>query len=178
MIIRFQRLREKQYAAAIRRRCTTVGVDFKVQGPTYTVLEGRVDIGDNVIIRSRTHNQVDIHVAHGAHLAVGHRVFINQGVRISCSQYILIGDGCLIADESVILDNDYHSADGHDVKQAPIVLERNVWLATRVIVLRGVTIGEGSIIGAGSVVTRSIPAHSFAAGVPAKVLRSLDTTTG
>jgi maltose O-acetyltransferase len=53
------------------------------------------------------------------------------------------------------------------------VLEENVWLGARVVVMSGVTIGEGSVIGAGSVVTRDIPARTIAAGVPAKVIREL-----
>lgn len=73
----------------------------------------------------------------------------------------------------VLLDNDFHADAGQLVKRAPIVLENGVWLATRVIVLRGVSIGEGSRIGAGSVVTHSIPPHTFAAGVPARVIHSL-----
>ena len=62
-------------------------------------------------------------------------------------------------------------ADGNDF--APIVLEENVWLGSRVIVLRGVTIGAHSVIGAGSVVVNDVPARSVAVGVPARVVRAL-----
>lgn len=55
----------------------------------------------------------------------------------------------------------------------PITVERNCWLASNVIVCGGVTIGEGSVIGAGSVVTRDIPPHSFAAGNPCRVIREI-----
>ena len=57
----------------------------------------------------------------------------------------------------------------------PIVLEDNVWLAARVIVLPGVTVGANTVVGAGSVVTHDLPANVLAAGVPAKVLRPLTT---
>ncbi len=135
--------------------------------------EGTIIVGSGLTIRSRPHNRVDISVALGADLRIGDGVFINQGVRIACSKEIRIGNACLIGDESVILDTDYHGAGSAAVKHAPVVLEDKVWLATRVIVLRGVTIGEGSVIGAGSVVTRAVPPYSFAAGMPARVVRTL-----
>jgi acetyltransferase-like isoleucine patch superfamily enzyme len=132
-----------------------------------------MQVGNNLLVRSRKHNQVDIFVASTATLAIGDHVFINQGVRISCSQEIRIGNGCQIADECVLIDNDYHNFPGQEIKSGPIIIENGVWLATRVIVLRGVTIGEGSVIGAGSVVTRSIPPQTFAAGAPARPIRKL-----
>ena len=58
-------------------------------------------------------------------------------------------------------------------KISPIIIDDDVWLATRVIVLKGVTNGIGSVVSAGSVVTKSIPPNSFAAGVPAKVIRPI-----
>ena len=76
-------------------------------------------------------------------MTIGDRVFLNEGVRIACSCEVRIGDGCQIGDESVILDNDFHAEGEGRPKIAPIILEEDVWLATRVIVLRGVTIGEG-----------------------------------
>jgi acetyltransferase-like isoleucine patch superfamily enzyme len=54
----------------------------------------------------------------------------------------------------------------------PIILEDDVWLGARVIVLKGVTIGQGAVIGAGSVVTRDIPPHSVAVGQPARVVKT------
>jgi maltose O-acetyltransferase len=76
-----------------------------------------------------------------------------------------------------MMDNDFHSLEPEkrQVKppSAPIILEENVWLGARVIVLRGVTIGKGSVIGAGSVVTKDIPPGVLAAGSPARVIRKL-----
>lgn len=132
-----------------------------------------MNAGDDLTIRSREHNQVEISVAAKGKLEFGNNVFLNQGVRIACSLEITIGDNALIGDETVILDNDYHGVANAEPKTAPVHIESGVWLGTRVIVLRGVTIGRGSVIGAGSVVTRSIPPFVFAAGVPAKVVKSL-----
>ena len=58
------------------------------------------------------------------------------------------------------------------VYRAPIVIGDHVWIGTNAIVLKGVTIGDGAVIAAGAVVTRDVPAHSLAAGVPARVIRS------
>ncbi len=58
----------------------------------------------------------------------------------------------------------------------PVTIGNNVWLGSRVTVLRGVTIGTNSVVGAGSVVTRSIPANSIAVGAPAKVVRHFTST--
>jgi len=116
---------------------------------------------------------VEISCASGGRLSFGKKVFLNQGVRIACTSEISIGDNALIGDETVILDTDYHGVSNSPAKAAPVRIESDVWLGTRVIVLRGVTIGQGSVIGAGAVVTRSIPPYVFAAGVPATVMKSL-----
>ncbi|HYR76629.1 MAG TPA: acyltransferase [Pyrinomonadaceae bacterium] len=116
---------------------------------------------------------VEISCARGGRLSFGNNVFLNQGVRIACSREISIGNNALIGDETVILDNDYHGIANSPAKAEPVRIEADVWLGTRVIILRGVTIGRGSVVGAGAVVTRSIPPYTFAAGVPAQVIKSL-----
>lgn len=131
-------------------------------------------VGDSVMIKSPKHKKVEFHIADHASISIGEGVFINRGTHLSCSEGISIGRNCLIGDDCVLIDNDYHAVGGGTAKSAPIVIEDGVWLAIKVIVLRGVTIGEGSIIGAGSVVTRSIPPYTFAAGVPARVVRKVD----
>jgi maltose O-acetyltransferase len=76
-----------------------------------------------------------------------------------------------------MMDNDFHRIEperrNERAESAPIILENNVWLGARVIVLKGVTIGEGSVIGAGSVVTKNIPSRSLAVGQPAKIIKEL-----
>ncbi len=119
---------------------------------------------------------VEIWCERDAGLTLGDNVFLNQGVRIACSREISIGDNALIGDETVILDNDFHGVANSPAQAAPVRIESDVWLGTRVIVLRGVTIGRGSVVGAGAVVTRSIPPYTFAAGVPAQVIKSLPQT--
>ena len=145
-------------------------------GPCAASSDGTIEAGDGLTIRSRKYNMVEISCARNARLSFGRNVFLNQGVRIACSREISIGDNALLGDETVILDNDYHGVADSPTKAAPVRIESDVWLGTRVIVLRGVTIGRGSVVGAGAVVTRSIPPYTFAAGVPAQVIESLPQT--
>ncbi len=153
--------------------CSRVGKGLDVQGPCDVSSLGTITVGNDVCVRSRPFNRVEISVGRGAVLEVGDHVFLNQGVRIATTDRVHIGAACMIGDETIILDNDYHSVGPGANLSRPVHIGDGVWLATRVIVLRGVTIGDHSVIGCGSVVTRSIPAHSFAAGNPARVIRTI-----
>ena len=107
----------------------------------------------------------------GLNIRVGHKVFINQCCTIYDMGGVDIGDLVMIGPNVNIITA------GHPVEPSkrrayieakPIVIEKNVWIAT------AVTVGENSVIGAGAVVTKDVPANSFVAGVPAKVIRSLE----
>lgn len=110
----------------------------------------------------------------GASLKLGN-MKMNQGVVIECFRSITIGNDVGIAEGVAIRDSDNHPiiindcAISQDVS-APIVIEDHVWIGMNAIVLRGVTIGEGAIVAAGSVVSRNVPPHSLVSGVPAKVI--------
>jgi acetyltransferase-like isoleucine patch superfamily enzyme len=72
------------------------------------------------------------------------------------------------------LEHDPHS-DYHVTKSGDVVIEDNVWIASRVIILPGVTIGRGAVIACGAVVTKNVPPMSIAAGIPAKVIGNRDS---
>lgn len=116
------------------------------------------------------------YTAGGLEIRVGYKVFINQ----CCTIYDM--GGVDIADLVMIGPNVNIITAGHPLDPAkrrayieakPIVIERNVWIATAATILGGVTVGENSVVAAGAVVTKDVPANSFVAGVPAKVIRSL-----
>ena len=110
-------------------------------------------------------------------ITIGKYCLICPGVRISSATGITIGDSTMMASGVYITDADWHGIyDRTDYigGTAPVVIGRNVWLGDSTIVCKGVTIGDNSIIGAGSVVTRNIPPNSIAAGSPAVPLRELD----
>lgn len=70
----------------------------------------------------------------------------------------------------MITDSDYHPINGQD-PDAPVTIGEHVWIGSRSIVMKGVTIGDGAIVAAGSVVTKDVPAGALVAGVPAQVVR-------
>ena len=111
-----------------------------------------------------------LHVQTNACLRLG-TGYINSGVRIDCWKSISLGEGVVIGPDVVICDSDSHRLGGGDNPDGAIVLEDHVWIGARVMILKGVTIGEGAVIAAGSIVVKDIPARSLAAGVPAKVVR-------
>ncbi len=115
----------------------------------------------------------------GAILEIGEN-FGMTGGSICVGECVKIGDNVAIGANSVIVDTDFHPIDPQkrlthpqDGKTAPIVIEDNVFIGMNCLILKGVTVGQNSVIGAGSVVSRSIPPHSIAAGNPAIVIRSL-----
>jgi acetyltransferase-like isoleucine patch superfamily enzyme len=98
--------------------------------------------------------------------------YINEGVQITCASKIVIGERCVIARDVVIRDYDAHTIDvpGYEIAK-PIEIGNHVWIGNRAMILKGVKIGDGAIIAAGAIVTKDIPAHCIAAGIPAKVIK-------
>ena len=110
-------------------------------------------------------------------ITIGDHVLISPGVRISAAREITISDNCMIAGGAYITDSDWHGIYDRSLPPDtahPVHLASNVWIGDSAIVCKGVTIGENTIIGAGSVVTHDIPANVIAAGNPAAVVRKLD----
>jgi acetyltransferase-like isoleucine patch superfamily enzyme len=101
---------------------------------------------------------------------------VAPGVRIRSAIGVDIGDNCMFAESVYITDADWHDH-YHRIypgKRAAVKLHDNVWVGDRVSICKGVTIGENSIIGAASVVTKDVPANAIAVGNPARVITELD----
>ena len=158
------------------RQVTTLGARVRLWGCPSVRNRGRILIGNRVSLVS-TVATLELVSEPGGTLEIGDSTFINYGCSIAATRLVSIGLKCTIGSYTIIMDNDYHRLEperrNERPESAPIVLEENAWLGARVIVLRGVTIGTNSVIGAGSVVTHDIPPHSLAVGVPAKVIREL-----
>jgi acetyltransferase-like isoleucine patch superfamily enzyme len=104
-----------------------------------------------------------------ATLKIGQHCSIGDRTQIHCSDSITIGDRVIISWDCNILDHDYHSVNGEDDKKAAVNIENGVWIGFRAIILKGVTIGENAVVGAGAVVTKNVPAYSLVVGNPAIV---------
>jgi len=114
---------------------------------------------------------------------IGKKVHIGPLVTIDdvYPNFVIIEDGVSIAGQNYILTHnkplEYHKHLS-EAFLAPVILKKNVWIAIGVIILPGVTIGEGSIIASGSVVTKDVPPHTFYGGVPAKKLKDFKMKNG
>jgi acetyltransferase-like isoleucine patch superfamily enzyme/glycosyltransferase involved in cell wall biosynthesis len=152
-----------------------VGRRVRAYGKPRITNQGCMEVGDRTTIFSHTVRSEFVAYA-GGHLEIGSGVFINYGASLSAHDHVQIGDGSQIGSYAIMMDNDYHKVGQLDATpdSAPIILGKNVWLGVRVVVLKGVTIGDNAVIGAGSVVTKDVPANCLAAGVPAKVIRRFD----
>ncbi len=121
-------------------------------------------------------------IARPENLEVGDDTGIGAGSFISCTDRVCIGDRVLMGPEVMIFTSNHvwnaelksYFKQGETTN--PVIVEDDVWLGARCILLPSVTIGRGSTVAAGAVVTKSIPPFSVAAGVPAKVIMMLPTS--
>jgi acetyltransferase-like isoleucine patch superfamily enzyme len=139
-----------------------------------------IEIGDFSNIIGATESKVKLSVwsedKQEGGIKVGDYCLICPGVRISSAYRITIGNNCMFAHGAFVTDADWHGVyDRVSIgKKEPIVIENNVWVGDSAIICKGVVIGENSIIGAGAVVTASVPPNAIAAGNPARIVRQLD----
>lgn len=113
-------------------------------------------------------------VLDGGKLDIGNNSYMNAST-IQCASHISIGDDCAIAGDILIQDTDFHPVldDNGQPKpiSKPIHIGNKVWICAKATILKGVTIGDGAIIAAGTVVTKDVPAYSLVAGNPAQVIK-------
>ena len=117
-----------------------------------------------------------IKIIENAKCSIGDKVFMNHNCSITCANEITIGDNCNLANNIVIVDHDHNIGDTGVVaglNSKPIHIGNNVWIGGNVCVLPGVTIGDNVVIGAGSVVTKDIPANCLVVGNPGKIIKRL-----
>lgn len=146
-----------------------------------------------IIIGKETHIQGELNIfKYGGKITIGNNTYIGKDSRIWSGESVTIGNDVLVSHFCNIVDTNSHEINpferatrskeiftaGHwqnkgSVKTSPIIIKDYAWISFNVAILKGVTIGEGSIIGAGSVVVNNIPDWCFAAGNPAKVVRLL-----
>ena len=154
-----------------------IGAEIELTGPVIIQNAGTIEIGDRVIFDSKWHKPIYISLSRpSAKLVIEKNAFINYGTEISLVNEVVIGANSLISIDCLIYDTDWHSVDGREreVTGEPTRIGRGVWLGARVVVLKGVKIGDNSVVAANSVVTKDLPDHVLAGGSPAKVIRVID----
>jgi acetyltransferase-like isoleucine patch superfamily enzyme len=139
--------------------------------------EGRLEVGEGVLFEPG----VWITAPDGARVRIGEGTFLNRNVMIASHELVEIGAHCMLANGCFVSDAGHRFDDpelpitwqGFETK-GPTRIGANCWLGANVVVTSGVSIGERSVIGAGSIVTKDIEAFSIAAGAPAKVIRRVE----
>jgi acetyltransferase-like isoleucine patch superfamily enzyme len=150
-----------------------VGEGTRIPRGTRYTWPHQVTLGSNCRLQEDIFFNYDHFWKPGPAIIVGDRVFIGRGCEFNICKLLTIGDDTLIASGVKIIDHDHGKSSGSLISQqqaveSPISIGRDVWIGVNAVLLKGVAIGDGAIIGAGSVVTRSVPAGEIWCGIPAR----------
>jgi acetyltransferase-like isoleucine patch superfamily enzyme len=169
--------------AIFYKNARLIRLPIEIRGASLINLGGKLTTGKNCRIEAFVDesNYLNKEII----ISFGNDVILNDNVHIAAKYSIKIGNNVLIASKVFISDHNHGNYSGAYEQSSPltppnerelfgssVVIEDNVWLGEFTSVLPGVTIGKGCIIGAMSVVTKSIPAYSMAVGSPAKVIKA------
>jgi len=171
----------------LRNELGHLGSNARISIPIQTYGLGNVFIGDNFDcgerLKLRTFSEWQ-GVKYTPKITIGNNVCIQSDCHISAINSVEIGDNVLMASFVYISDHQHGMLDYSDVRstppiqrnlssKGPVRIGNGVWIGEKATILPGVTIGECSIIGANSVVTKNIPPYCIACGCPAKVIKSI-----
>jgi acetyltransferase-like isoleucine patch superfamily enzyme len=155
------------------RRWRTDGFVFFGRGLEIEIGErGRVSFGRFVWIGDRTKIR-----CHEGEVEIGQKTVMGQECTISAYQRVRIGEQCVIADRAMFIDFDHGVVEverpirQQGIYKRDVVVGSNVWIGYGACILRGVSVGDNSIVGTNAVVTKDVPANAVVGGVPARVLR-------
>lgn len=163
----------------------SIGADMKVKGFLVLSPLGKIKIGDNVRINSApihvggSDRRTAFRIGRRGILTIKDRVGMSN-TTINCFNSVTIGEDVLIGGGCEIMDTDFHQISHYDriknkgcIPSAPIVIEKKAFVGGMSIIKKGVTIGEGSLIGTGSLVVKNVPPYEIWAGVPAKFIKKI-----
>lgn len=160
-------LRLAWYRLLYPKLCVGKGVRIGKGATLRMTPSGAVTLGDGVYIDR------DVTLIGEGRLVIGAHSYVGRGTIIASGERLEIGEGALIAAHVTIRDHDHGTASGTPYRlqkpvTSPVVIEDNVWIGANAVVVRGTRIGRDTIVGAGAVVTRDVPAGQLAVGVPAR----------
>lgn len=180
-------LKTLYYEPLFRSQCVSVGKSFQMERLPYIVGFGRIIIGNKTYFSGKPSFSFSSKLHDLPEVRIGDNTFVGHNTSFVAARKIEIGSHCLLSENVEIRDNDGHPNDylsrrnnlpplPESVK--PVYIGNDVWIGTGVLILKGVTVGDRSIIAARSVVTSDIPSDSIVAGVPAKIIRqNINTST-
>ncbi|MEE4279512.1 MAG: acyltransferase [Halieaceae bacterium] len=166
----------------LRPECASLGDHSTFMKPRYVIISGpNIHIGDCFTAVAEPQHRVEIgvwgrEIGTGT-IRIGRCVLMSPGSRISASDEIVIGDGVMMANGVYITDSDWHTVYDRTRRAevaTPVRVGNNVWIGDHATVLKGVNIGDNSVVAARAVVTRDVPANVIVAGNPARVVRELE----
>lgn len=166
----------------LKPACDYLGPYHTIMKPRHVSISGpNIRIGRSATIVAEPEQSVKIAVwrlpEHEGFITIGDCVMISPGTRISAAHGITIGHSVMMANGVYITDSDWHGIYDRTkipTEKTPVNIHDNVWLGDHATILKGVTIGENSVVAANSVVTKDVPANVVVAGNPAKVVKELD----
>jgi acetyltransferase-like isoleucine patch superfamily enzyme len=164
-------------------KCKTYGQGLNLEDGIPLVI-GDLDlrIGDYVTMHGGSTTLNASKVFRNPHLTIGNRAHCGSRFSVSVGADVSIGDDVLIGNDVTIYSYDSHPLDFKKRRQGlpaerdssrPIYIHNDVWICSGAIILKGVTIGQGSIVAAGAVVVKDVPAHVVVAGNPAEIVKNL-----
>jgi acetyltransferase-like isoleucine patch superfamily enzyme len=170
------------YEPLFKSQCRSVGKGFWMEQLPYIVNSGVIEIGENVRLSGKPSFAFSTKICAQPEVVIGNNTFIGHQTSFMVARKITIGHDCFIAGGVTISDNDGHPIDAAERRQhkpprtedvKPVTIGNDVWIAAKATILKGVTIGDRSIIGAYAVVTKDVPPDTIVAGNPAKIIKVL-----
>ena len=157
-----------------------------VRFPFYIRREGKLKIGNGFSANAGL--VLDVY-GQDSQLIIGDNVMANYRLHIGSAKYIKIGSNTLFGSDCTVMDHSHGGYKGkfhsdpsiapvkRDLVSLPIVIGNNCWFGDRVFIMPGVTIGDGVVVGAGSIVTKDLPTNTLAIGAPAKIIKKFSNVT-
>jgi len=161
----------KKKSSIINKGKIFLNKDHKGNPSNYSHGYFKIDNNAKLIVNKRLELKpgVRFEIEANAKLEVGDCT-INYDTKLYCFNSIKIGNNVIISENCIIRDSDNHQICSKEISK-PIIIEDNVWIGMNCLILKGVCIGEGAVVAAGSVVTTDVPKNSLVAGVPAHVIK-------